>query len=174
MSDSPPTAPHWRLRVWTRFLAPVDQVWALKTDPERISDEFRPLRFVVDDAAGLRAALASGGEGEFHARLWPLGLSWPIRLSEVEPGRSFVDRSQNALFQTFEHRHLVEATQDGARYVDDLLLCPTAPGAAMKVELVRRLFERRHRRAARHLPHDPRATAIVVLREVLEHELAPA
>ncbi len=174
MNDSPSAQPLWRLRVWTRFFAPPDQVWALKTDPQRLREELSPLRLVVQDSQGLHEALASGREGSFQARLWPLGLSWPFQVSEIEPGRSFLDCSSNALFHRFEHRHLVEATEEGSRYIDDLLLGPTSPAAATKVDMLRRLFQRRHLRAARHLPHDDRATAVVVLREVLEHELAPA
>lgn len=169
-----PPLPAWRLRVWTRFHAPPAEVWRLKTDPAALRRELRPLALRVADPEGLHRALDQGQVGAFAASVAPLGLSWPLEVLEVQPGRFFVERSQNALFHLFEHRHQVEAAADGSRYLDDLLLSPKGPWPLVSVDLVRRFFVRRHRLAARQLPHDPAATAVVVLRQVLEHELATA
>lgn len=171
MSAPPPT---WRLRVWTRFLAPPDQVWALKTDPDRLAQELWPLVLRFQDRAAVAQALQQGRPGRFPARLYPPGLRWVTELSEVVPGQRFVDRSQNLLYRDFEHRHLVEPAQDGTRYVDDVRFTPAGPWPGLIVALTRLSFQSRHRRAARLLPHDPRATGVVVLRQVLEHELAGA
>jgi len=163
-------APTWRLRVWTRFLAPAQDVWAYKTSLVGLRTELSPLRLVIADPQGMERALAQGRPGHFQARLVPPGVAWPIDLVEVEPGRLFADHSDNALFSRFEHRHLVEPTPDGARYVDDLLLSPRGPLRGAILSLTVRLFQHRHRRAARDLPHDPRVCGITVLREQLAHE----
>lgn len=162
--------PSWRLRVWTRFLAPPEQVWAFKTDPDRLAQELWPLVLRFDDRAALVAALQQGLPGRFPARLYPPGLRWVTELAQVEPGQRFVDRSQNLLYRDFEHRHVVQPVTDGTRYVDDVTFTPAGPWPELIVHLTRLSFQSRHRRAARHLPHDPRATGVVVLRQVLEHE----
>lgn len=166
--SAPPLA--WRLRVWTRFLAPPEQVWALKTDLDRLSQELWPLVLAFEDRAAVLAALQQGRPGSFPARLYPPGIRWVTELTEIVPGQRFVDRSRNALYRDFEHRHLVEPSQDGTRYVDDVTFTPAGPCPDLVVRLTRHSFQRRHRRAARHLPHDPRATGVVALRQVLEHE----
>ncbi|MFN9737158.1 MAG: hypothetical protein ACK59R_01230, partial [Pseudomonadota bacterium] len=64
-----PTTFH--LRVWTRFLAPVEDVWRLKTDPVRISEELSPYAsFPIQDDAALARALTTGAPGELTASLW--------------------------------------------------------------------------------------------------------
>ena len=37
--------PRWRLRVWTRFRASPEEVWAIKTDPDALAAEFRPFGY---------------------------------------------------------------------------------------------------------------------------------
>lgn len=164
----------WRLRVWTRFLAPVDEVWKVKTDLGPARQEFWPVfDFRVDDPQRLYRAVRQGLAPEtFQARLWPWPVRWQTELVEAVPGRYFVDRSHdNALFKAFEHRHLFEPTEDGTRYVDDVRFTP-ADGLPdrLSARLTARLFAHRHHKAARHLPHDERATGIVVLREILSDE----
>ncbi len=170
MDDSVPL--QWRLRVWTRFLAPCADVWREKTDMAFARQEFRPLMdFRPEDPEGLRAAVVEGRPGRFRARLWPLGVRWESEIVESLPGVRFVDRSSNRLFAVYEHHHLFEPTADGCRYVDDLLFSP-ASGLPPKLaaRLTEKLFVHRHRQAARHLPHDPRAMGVSVLRQVLPEE----
>lgn len=173
-----PTTPYrWRLRVWTRFLAPVDQVWQVKTDMAVARREFWPFfDFKVDDPHRLSRAVRFGLVPEtFQARLWPWPVAWQTELVEAIPGQRFVDRSQNALFQAFEHRHLFEASEDGSRYIDDVRFTP-ADGLPQRLaaRLTARLFVHRHRQAAGQLPHDERATGVAMLRQVLPDEPEPA
>lgn len=165
--------PQWRLRVWTRFLAPLDQVWQVKTDLAFARQEFWPcFDFRVDDPDGLRDAVRGGDAPRgFEARLWPWGLRWHTELVESVPMQRFTDSSRNRLFASFEHQHIFEATADGTRYIDDVCFAP-APGLPPRLvaRLTARLFAHRHKQAGKHLPHDERATGVVVLREVLPDE----
>lgn len=164
----------YHLRCWTRFLATVDQVWDQKTDPNRLADEFRPwLSLVTDDDAAARRLLSGEGlPGTIHARLRLGGVlpgtRWPLRLERLERGRRYVDSSENPLFAAWHHEHLFEPCSDGVRYVDAVTFTPRPglpPGWVARATAA--LFVHRHRRAARHLPTDPRATGVVMLRELL-------
>ncbi len=165
-------APTWRLRVWTRFLAPVDDVWRLKTELAFARKEFWPyFDFRPDDPDGLLQTIRGAGRGEFPATLWPWGVSWTTRVVESKPAEHFVDRSQNALFDFFEHHHLFEPTDDGTRYIDDVRFTPASSlPEQLAARMTRRLFVHRHAQASKHLPHDKRATGVAMLRQVLPEE----
>lgn len=161
-----PTTFH--LRVWTRFLAPVEEVWRIKTDPSLVEAEFMPLlSFRLPAELATLAAGAAPPVGTLSARLGPPGLAllpWPVTLSDVEPGRRFVDTSANALYRDWRHEHRLEPTPDGCRYIDAVTFTPALPAQKLAAILTRRLFLHRHRRAAALLPTDPQATAVGVLR----------
>lgn len=158
------------LRVWTRFLAPVEDVWRLKTDPKQISAEFFPF-----------ASFRLEGElrtevGRMSARFGPPGLPlmpWPVELERWEEGKIFVDSSENLLYSKFRHEHIFEATPDGCRYIDQVNFSGTLPTQKLAAIALQRLFQHRHRVAAKKLPSDPQATAIAVLRVLLENEAPP-
>jgi ligand-binding SRPBCC domain-containing protein len=165
----------FHLRVWTRFLAPLDDVWALKTDPFALAAELRPqlgLSLTDDDAlarvragqapADLQASLRLGG--------LPPGVAWPIHVESIVPRVRYRTTSKNALFARYEHDHLFEETPDGARYVDAITFTSTAPAQKLFAILTKRLFEHRHRVAAGRLPTDPQATGVSVLRVLVEAE----
>lgn len=170
-----PTTFH--LRVWTRFLAPIDEVWKLETDPAEISAGFRPLAtFRFSDEAALARALAGEVPVTVDARFGfgPVGVvAWPSTLDVVEPGKRFRDTSENALFSRWEHEHLFEETPDGCRYVDAVTFTPKLPAQKIMAIATQRMFQRRHRAAAKRLPTDPQATAVGVLRVLVEGESAP-
>lgn len=171
----PPTAFH--LRVWTRFYAPVEAVWAQKTDPAALAEEFRPFaRFVSDEPDRVARALRGEVPMEIHARLQPggvpPGIAWPLRVEAVEEGRRFRDTSVNALFSRFEHEHLFEETPDGCRYVDAVTFVPRNPLQKATAIATRRFFIHRHHVAARRLPTDPQATGVAMLRVLVEGEAA--
>lgn len=171
----PPTAFH--LRVWTRFYAPVERVWAMKTDPAALAEEFRPFaRFAVDDPEDVARALRGEVPVEVQARILPggvpPGIAWPLRIEAVEPGRRYRDTSENVLFSRYEHEHLFEETPDGCRYVDAVTFVPRNPAQKASAILTRRLFIHRHRVAARRLPTDPQATGVAMLRVLVEGEAA--
>lgn len=155
----------FQLRVWTRFLAPVEDVWRLKTDPKRISEEFSPLasfRLIGDSFHGV---------GSYKARFGPPGLpmmEWPVELEVWEEGVRFVYSSKNLLYAAFRHEHSFETTPEGCRYIDEVQFTSKLPAQKAAAIMLQRLFQHRHRVSARHLPSDPQATAIAVLRVRVE------
>jgi ligand-binding SRPBCC domain-containing protein len=165
----------FHLRVWTRFLAPVEDVWRLKTDGAALAAEFRPFwSFRVDDAEAYARAFAEGRPHEADGRLcprgWPIGVRWPLRMESVEPGVSYRDTSQNRLYRRFEHTHLFEPTPDGCRYVDAVTFTPALPAQKLAAILTRRFFVHRHQVAATRLKADPQATGTSVLRVLVEQD----
>ena len=160
----------YQLSCSTRFYASPDQVWALKTDLERIGEEMSPLlRFSLDEAAARAALRGEGVPRTVDGKIWGL-VSWPFEFVSYAPGQRFVDRSSNALFSAWEHEHIVEQASDAVRYVDIVRFTPAVGPAKLVAIAVQRFFQRRHRRAARHLPTDGRATAVALLREDREIE----
>ncbi|MBM4368720.1 MAG: hypothetical protein FJ102_21075 [Deltaproteobacteria bacterium] len=164
----------FQLRAWTRFRAGPAEVWALKTDPEKLGAEFRPWLHFSADAEALSRALAGAAPASIEGRLRVLGLppgfAWPVRVREAQPPRRYVDVSENALYRRFEHTHLVESTGDGARYLDHVVFEPSFAPKLMGI-LTERLFVHRHRVAARSLEADPQVTGVTVLRVLAEDEL---
>ncbi len=155
------------LRVWTRFIASPEAVWALKTDPEKLALEFRPFSTLTMDAADverMRAAFQAGTSCSAEARLWPAGVRWPMHLTVLEPGRKFQDTSTNALYRFFEHTHIVEPAAGGARYLDVVRFEPARSPPGFFARMTRRMYEHRHRVAARSLPTDPDVVGMSVLR----------
>jgi ligand-binding SRPBCC domain-containing protein len=155
----------FKLRVWTRFYAPPDDVWRLKTDPKHLQAEFRPYFYLhVPDSKGLVEAFAAGAPGHFDGRLIPPGVSWPIELETVERPSRYADSSSNALFPMFQHDHRIQTTDDGCRYIDEVIFSTSLPAQKLVAIMLQRLFVHRHRVAARKLPTDLKATAVSVLR----------
>src|SRR6185436_17971341 len=104
----------WELVVSTRFRAPIEDVWRLKTDPLALADEFVPMRLSVRDPAALgRALRGDDPPSTFVCRFGgPLGLltvAWPIVVVESVPMDHYQDGSENALVRTIQHRHRFEA-----------------------------------------------------------------
>ena len=150
----------FRLRVWTRYFSPIDEVWAVKTDPACMTAELRPyFQLSVDDADALREAVRGGRSLRTDARLLPFGLGWPIELVESVPGESFKDTSSNAIFSRYEHSHIFQSTVDGCRYIDDVVFTPSLPASKMTAIITRRLFVHRHRVASERLSADARTVA---------------
>ena len=156
-----PTTFH--LRAWTRFFDPIDRVWQVKTSRECLLREFpgwAPLR--VEDEQRLQAAFDRAEPVEVQARLGLL--PWPLRLELIEPGRRFVDSSENSLFESWHHEHLFEETSDGCRYIDAVTFRPRLPASKLAAVLTERFFIGRHKAAAPLLNADPRTIGVTVLR----------
>jgi ligand-binding SRPBCC domain-containing protein len=165
-----PTTFH--LRTWTRFFAPPEEVWALKTDPAAIAAEFAPWLAFRMDGDALTRCLASGGEGHIPARFGPLLplVSWPVALKGGTRPERFTDHSQNALFTRFEHDHLFEPGADGStRYIDAVTFTP-AMLPKFSALILQRVFRHRHAVAAKRIPTDPQVTGVSVLRVLVEEE----
>ena len=160
----------FHLRVSTRFFASSDEVWSLKTDPDRLRDEFPPwVHLSVQDPSALASALQ--GEGlptTVQARVGMV-LPWPIEIRECVRGERFTDHSpDNVLFDDWVHHHEVQQASDAVRYLDAVSFTPRWGPPHLVARMVERLFVYRHNRAARHLPTDEKATAVSMLREALD------
>ncbi|MDP2315055.1 MAG: hypothetical protein Q8P41_19300 [Pseudomonadota bacterium] len=166
----------FHLRVWTRFLASPADVWALKTDPATMKAELRPwLTFCVPDGAALTRALEGDAPADLanSVRLGQvLPLAWPTRVESAVPRQSYRGITKSALFNRFEHDHIFEPTPDGCRYVDSVTFSSTAPAQKLVAIALQRLFQHRHAVAAKRLPTDPQATAVAVLRVLVEEDAA--
>ena len=141
-----------------------ERAWARVVTEQGINDELAPwLRMTmpkrlrgrtIDDVA----AEVLAGDGE-------LGRSWillfgvlpvdydDLRIVELEPGRSFDERSQTLAFRVWLHRRTIEPSgPDGCRVTDRLgfelrALPARIPGAAhLSSAIVGALFTHRHRR----------------------------
>jgi len=161
----------YHLRCSTLFHASAEEVWALKTDPEKIQDEFQPLFHA--DTTSAQEALAALKRGELPvsytiqmkgAGILPLG-KWPVEVVEYENQSHYVDRSENNVFGYWRHEHRLQSSSIGTQYTDLVDFEPRSKARWTALAL-RELFLYRHRRAARHLPTQPRATAIATLREL--------
>ncbi len=167
-------ARNYHLRCWTIFQATPEQVWAQKTDPAALLDEMGDwLSLDADQLAAIARLLRGEGvPGTVQAQATILGLlrgaTWPLRVEQVEHERFFVDTSTNALYASWHHLHRLEPGKDAVRYLDAVTFTPQGGLPDHWVaEFTRRLFVRRHRRAARHLPTKKRSTAVAMLREQL-------
>jgi ligand-binding SRPBCC domain-containing protein len=164
--------PRFHLRCSTLFLAEMEEVWAFKTHAEPMQEEFKP--FLVADPKPVEEALCRLRNGDLpvhytlQARLFggPRVHEWPVTVTEFHPPTRFVDTSTNALVLHWRHEHRLEPTSEGVRYVDQVEFSPRYRPHKWTAAGIRELFLHRHRRAARHLPALPRATAIATLREM--------
>jgi ligand-binding SRPBCC domain-containing protein len=157
-----PTTFH--LRVWTRFLVPVEEAWAWRVG--QLPAELGPWRerFALGGGSVPEAELPP----EVTTKLGPVGPSWPVRVTAIEPGARWLDTSENALYARFSHEHLFEPTPDGCRYVDAVTFTPRGRAQKLAALLTQRIFQQRHRAAAKVLTADAQATAVSVLRVRVE------
>ncbi len=156
------------LRVWTRFGCPGERVWRHRVDglaPEL--SRWKHL-WLEGDAPVAQELLPP----EVTTTLAPAGplipVTWPVRVTAVTPGTSWTDTSENALYARFSHEHTVEATSDGARYVDTVTFTPNGRAQKLAAQLTERMIIGRHRAMAKVLPADPQATGVSVLRVRVE------
>lgn len=163
----------FHLRVWTRFFATPEQVWALKTDPAALAAEFRPYLWFTADADAMSRAFAGPLPAVVPAKLrpfgLPIGITWPVHLRQAKRPEAYTDTSENRLYSRFSHVHQIEVTPDGCRYIDAVTFAPRM-GSKPVALLTERLFKHRHRVSAKALKADPQATAVSVLRVLIEEE----
>ncbi|GEM_PF-1426924 len=165
----------YHLRCWTRFFASLDEVWSLKTDPAELRKEMAPLLALKASDANaeqqLHAALQEGDADlpvTLEANIGLLGAlpgpAWPVEIVAFEKHKRFVDRSENALFARWEHEHVFEEASDAVRYLDAVTFQPRSSADKLIARGVLEFFLHRHRRAAKRLDTDVRATAVAVMR----------
>lgn len=166
----------YHLRVSTRFFAPLADVWRVKTDVDKLEQELAPWLRARLDRDQLQRGLRGQDVGPIDIQFLALGVipapAWELTLTEFRERQEFVDTSTNALFEHWEHRHIVQEASDGVRYVDAITFTPRRRPTRWAARLVEELFIHRHKRAAREFETDPRATAVAFLRTdpVLDEE----
>lgn len=141
---------------------PAAEAWAGAATEEGINYELSPiLRMTMP--AGLRGKPIDDVEvGATVGRSWILlGRLLPVdyddlRLTELEPGRRFLERSRTLAFSVWSHERVIEPVDDGRCRVTDTLgfelkrLPALVPGLARPATaVVAFLFRHRHRRLAR-------------------------
>jgi ligand-binding SRPBCC domain-containing protein len=141
---------------------PADVVWERAVTEEGINDELAPiLRMTMPE--GLRDKTVDTVEvGVELGRSWILlGRVLPVdyddlKLTELEPGRRFLERSRTLSFAVWQHERIVEPEGDARCRVTDRLSfelkrgIASIPGAArLAGAVVGFLFRHRHRRLAR-------------------------
>ena len=166
----------YHLRVSTRFFAPLEDIWRAKTDVDQLEDELHPWLRARLDREQLQRGLRGESVGTIDIQFMALGLipapAWPLELTEFRERQEFVDTSENAVFEQWEHRHIVEQGQDAVRYLDAITFTPRRKPTRLVARFVEELFIHRHKRTAARFDTDSRATAVAFLRTdpVLEDE----
>ncbi|MCP4915406.1 MAG: hypothetical protein GY913_00650 [Proteobacteria bacterium] len=158
----------YHLRVSTRFFAPLEDVWRAKTDVDKLEDELHPWLRARIDQDKLQRGLRGEDVGPVDIRFMFLGVipapAWELNLTEFRERQEFVDVSENAVFSQWEHRHIVQQTDDAVRYLDAITFTPRRRPTRWVARFVEELFIHRHKRTARHFETDARATAASFLR----------
>jgi hypothetical protein len=129
-------------------------VWSHATRMEGVNAELAPwVRMSVPRTArGLTIDAAPTDRVAFHSWLLALGFlpfdRHALRLSRVEPGRGFEERSASWLEREWNHDRTIEPLGPGrCRVTDRITFVPRIAIAAPLVRaIVRATFERRHAR----------------------------
>lgn len=157
----------WRLRVWTRFRASPEEVWAIKTDPDALAAEFRPFGYFSlseTERSMMQAAFSEASSCALRLRIPPFGLEWPMNIDVVENERIYRDRSSNSIYQEWSHYHRIVPSSDGALYVDEVVFVSALPVDRWLAKLTKNLFVHRHKMAARCLPTEFGTVGVAMLR----------
>jgi hypothetical protein len=133
--------------------AGVETIWARVTDPAGINDEMRPLMRMTVPAGAEDFGLDDPGPGAI-GRSWLLLLGFlpfdydDITIVQIEPGRSFLERSSMFSMRLWEHERTLEPLGERrCRITDRVAWEPRLPlpGTWFR-PLVRAIFRHRHNR----------------------------
>ncbi|WP_433786158.1 hypothetical protein ACQPX6_05950 [Actinomycetospora sp. CA-101289] len=147
----------WSFERSSVVAAPPDVVWRRVVTPAGIDDEMRPWMSMTLPRADLAVDTVCVGE--------PVGRAWlrlfgvvpfdydDLVVTELEPGRRFLEESSMASMRRWVHERTVEAAPRGTAVTDRVALTPRAPLVVLG-PLLRRVvsafFAHRHRRLQRH------------------------
>ncbi|GAB2868518.1 hypothetical protein GCM10027026_18360 [Myroides odoratimimus subsp. xuanwuensis] len=156
MHPAPPPAPRDRIELVSHLARPAAEVWAAATDFSGITAELRPwLRMTAP--ADQRRLPEQVQPGRRLFRSWLLlGGVVPIdyddlALTELEPGRRFLEQSRMLSASLWQHERIVEPTgATTCRLVDRVAFIPRTPLHGLVLRwFVPRLFAHRHRQLRR-------------------------
>jgi hypothetical protein len=142
------------LEFQSRLSADAERLWQHATSMAGVNYELGPLvRMTVPRRVrGLRVDDAPLGKVAFTSivlagSVLPVDLH-RLRIVEVGPGHRFLERSSSLLQACWEHERWIEAEAGGGCRINDRLAIDPRlrPAAPLTRTIVRRLFERRHRR----------------------------
>jgi ligand-binding SRPBCC domain-containing protein len=153
-----PPARSAEISIASRLDATPAQVWDRVTTPAGITDEMRPyLRMTVP--AGVEKLDPERIElGEKIGRSWILLFGLipfdydDLTLVRLEPGRSFLERSQMLSQRSWEHERTLEPSGDSTCLITDRVRWQPRlglPGAPLR-PMIAWFFRHRHKRLRRH------------------------
>lgn len=134
-----------------------DVVWRRVVTPAGIADEMRPWLTMTMPRGDLAVDTVRLGE--------PVGRAWlrlfgvvpfdydDLVVTELEPGRRFLEESSMGSMRRWVHERTVEAAPRGTAVTDRVAFTPRAPLVVLGPLLARvvgGLFAHRHRRLRRH------------------------
>jgi hypothetical protein len=108
----------------------------------------------------------------FQLRVWTRYYAPAADVDRARTEGSVLDDSSPSLlpFDHWEHTGELQDTPDGSRYIDHIVFTPGGPVQKLVAIATQRAFQRRHQRAANHLPADARTVGVAVLRVVHRDE----
>lgn len=148
----------WSFEQSSVVAATPEAVWRRVVSPEGIADELRPWMTMTIPGGALDIDAVRPGE--------PVGRAWlrlfgvvpfdydDLVVTELEPGRRFLEESTMASMRRWVHERTVEAAPSrGTTVTDRVVFAPRVPlvwaGPALRPVLAA-LFAHRHRRLRRH------------------------
>jgi ligand-binding SRPBCC domain-containing protein len=147
----------WSFERTSVLAAPPDVVWRRVVTPAGIDDEMRPWMSMTMPRADLAVDTVRLGE--------PVGRAWlrlfgvvpfdydDLVVTELEPGRRFLEESSMASMRRWVHERTVDAAPRGTVVTDRVAFTPRGPLVVLG-PLLRRVvgafFTHRHRRLRRH------------------------
>lgn len=131
---------HHRLHREQLLPADLDEVWAFFADPANL-DALTPPEMRFEMRSPAPAPVTSGQRLRYRIRLLPgVRVGWLSEITELEPGRRFVDVQRAGPYRSWRHEHRFEERSDGVLVVDEVdYALPFGPLG----ELVHRLDVRR-------------------------------
>jgi ligand-binding SRPBCC domain-containing protein len=150
------------LEVRNEISASADAVWQRVTTPAGINDEIRPFMRMTMPASMRAKTIADVAPGDDLGRSWLLLFGIvpfdydDITIAELETGRRFLERSSMLSMRLWQHERIVTATDQGCEVHDRVAfelrnpLCRVPRLERLLRSLLRRLFQHRHHRLARH------------------------
>ncbi len=131
---------HHRLHREQLLPADLDEVWAFFADPANL-DALTPPEMRFEMRSPAPAPVTAGQRLRYRIRLLPgVRVGWLSEITELEPGRRFVDVQRAGPYRSWRHEHRFEERSDGVLVVDEVdYALPFGPLG----ELVHRLDVRR-------------------------------